>query len=394
MLVSFAIIFLLGLLFGKLSNMLKLPEIIGFIIAGMFMGPYGFDLLSDSLLEIGPVLRQVSLVIILTRAGLSLKIGDLQSIGRPALLLCVLPALCEMGVIVLVAPLLFGVTYGEGLLLGCVIAAVSPAIIVPRMLFLKEKGYGSGKKIADMITMAASLDDIFVIVAFAGAIEWVKSGTFHLKLLWSIPSSIVLGGVVGVTLGLGMSYYFQKFETTLIHKVIILLSSFFLLLYGEELLSNSVSFSALLAIMCCGLTLNYKSASVAKDLVVSFAQLWYPAQIWLFVLVGTGLNMSLAMTLGVVGIMIILLGLIGRIMGVGFSLWKTPLNPGEKIFVGLSFLPKATVQAAIGSIPLSLGLSCGELVQTLSVMAILITAPLGACLIDYFYPKLLKQEEI
>lgn len=394
MLFSFAIIFIGAYLFGSLFNRIKLPEIIGYIVCGIIIGPFCLSLLSDDLLEIAPILRQLSLVIILARAGLSLDIKELKGLGRPALLLCILPAICEIFGITILAPIFFPLNYSESFLLGCVIAAVSPAIIVPRMLYLKEHRYGAQGKIPELITFAASLDDIFVIVAFAGALEWVKTGTFNSQLLINIPLSIINGIILGVVVGIIICFLFSNYILALIQQVIILLSVLFIFLYLEDFFAHIIPISALLSIMCCGITINYKAPSISKSLGLLLKDLWIPAQIWLFVLVGALLDLSLLVVVGIMGILLIFIGLVFRSFGVGMSLCNTSFVFREKLFIFVSYLPKATVQAAIGSVALNYGLNCGEFVQTLSVVAIVVTAPLGAILMDYLYPILLKKDKI
>lgn len=391
MVTSLAIIFISGIIFSLICKKIKLPELIGMIIAGIIIGPYCLGWLSSDILNISPQLRQISLVIILTRAGLSLNIKDLKSVGRPALLLCFVPALFEIIGITYLAPKFFSLSYLEAFLLACVVAAVSPAIIVPRMLALKENGYGRKKNIPEMITMAASLDDILVIILFTSGLSLLEAGTFNVATLIDLPVSILLGILVGWLSSITYCFvsFYLKFSES--QKVISLFSLFFLLLQLESSLSTYIAFSGLLAIMCCGIFINYYTPKLASSLSMSFNKLWDGAQIWLFVLVGACLNITSLGFTALLALLLIAIGLCFRIGGVFTSLIDTPFDNKEKLFISYSYLPKATVQAAIGSIPLSLGLACGELIQIISIVAILFTAPIGAYLMDSSYDKLLRR---
>lgn len=391
MVTSIALTFIFGIMFSLICKKIKLPELVGMIFAGILIGPYCLNLLSPDLLNISSGLRQISLVIILTRAGLSLNILDLKSVGRPALLLCFIPALFEIVGITYLAPKFFPLSSLEAFLLGCVVAAVSPAIIVPRMLALKENGYGMKKNIPGMITLAASLDDILVIILFSSALTLLDAGSFDLSTFINLPVSIILGILVGWLSCIAYCYvsFYLKFSDS--QKVISLFSMFFLLLQLEANLDGKIAFSGLLSIMCCGIFINYYTPKAAGKLSLAFNKLWDGAQIWLFVLVGASLNITNLGFTAVLALLLIVFALSFRMAGVFTSLIDTPFDTKEKLFISYSYLPKATVQAAIGGIPLSLGLACGELIQTISIVAILFTAPVGAFLMDKFYDKLLRR---
>lgn len=394
MLTSLALILIFGLLFSKLFKHINLPELIGMILAGIIIGPFFLEWLSDDIMELAPSLRQIALVIILTRAGLSLKISDIKSVGRPAALLSFLPALFEILGTVLIAPVFFNINRLEALLLGCVLAAVSPAIIVPRMLALKEKGYGAKNRIPELITLASSLDDIFVIVLFTTALNLVSKDNVNLHTLYAIPTSILLGAGVGIALGIGFLFLYGYFELPTTTNLIVLMSAFFLCLQIETLFTGVIGFSGLLAIMCTGITINYYSPDLANELGRPLESLWTVASIWLFVLVGASLNIAVIPSYGFFAVLLVAFGILCRWTGVSASLAKTKFKPKEKLFITYSYIPKATVQAAIGGIPLALGLPCGELILTVSILAILITAPLGATLMDRNYFRLLNRVNI
>lgn len=391
MVTSLALIFTFGIVGSLICKKIKIPELIGMILAGILIGPFCLGWLSPEILNISSSLRQIALVIILTRAGLSLNIRDLKSVGRPALLLCFLPALFEIAGITYLAPKLFGLSTLESFLLACVVAAVSPAIIVPRMLALQESGYGTKKNIPGMITLAASLDDILVIILFSSALSLLDAGSFNLSTLIDLPVSIFLGIIVGWLSCIFYCFITKYLKFTENQKVISLISLFFLLLQLETSLNDKIAFSGLLAIMCCGIFINYYTPKAALNLSASFNKLWDGAQIWLFVLVGACLNISSLGLTAILALILIFFGLCFRMAGVFSSLIDTPFDTKEKLFISYSYLPKATVQAAIGGIPLSLGLACGELIQTISIVAILFTAPVGAFLMDKFYDQLLRR---
>jgi NhaP-type Na+/H+ or K+/H+ antiporter len=391
MLTSLALIFLTGLILGTLFTKLKLPALLGMIITGVILGPFALNLLDDSILSISSNLRQLALVIILTRAGLAMDIDDLKRAGRPAFLMCFLPALFEITGTVLIAPKLLGITVLEAAIIGSVIA-VSPAVVVPRMLKLIEEKRGTGRSIPQLIMAGASVDDVFVIVLFTSFLGFEKGGGLSVIKLINVPVSIVIGIITGIVIGYIMVKFFKKFHMRDSVKVVILLSISFLLLEFEKKAGAKIPFSALIAIMSIGIGILKNYAVLAKRLSAKFSKLWVAAEILLFVLVGATVDIKYAVAAGVLAIILIFGALIFRMTGVYFCLLGSRLNMKERVFTMMAYTPKATVQAAIGGIPLSMGLACGELTLTVAVLSILVTAPLGAFAIDYSYKKFLKKE--
>lgn len=390
MLTSLALIFLLGLVMGGIFNKLKLPSLLGMMLTGMLLGPYILDFLDDSILNISGDLREFALVIILTRAGLSLNLEDLKKVGRPAVLMCFVPAVFEIVAVVIFAPLFLGVTYLEAAIIGTVVAAVSPAVIVPRMIKCMEEGYGTKKSIPQLILAGASVDDVFVIVLFTAFTGLAAGEGISVSSFIEVPISIILGVALGILVGIILSLLFKKYHFRDSVKVLIILSVSFLLLALEDLLKGSVPVSGLLAIMTLGITLNRNYDILAKRLSVKYNKLWVAAEILLFVLVGATVDLSYAVNAGIEVVILVVVALGLRMIGVFVSLLGTTLNSKERMFCMLAYTPKATVQAAIGSIPLSMGLECGQLVLTIAVIAILITAPFGAICVDNSYKKLLS----
>lgn len=394
MLTSLALIFLLGLVMGSIFNKLKLPSLLGMLFTGIILGPYALNLLDNNILAISPDLRQIALVIILTRAGLALDIQDLKKVGRPAILMCFVPALFEITGFILLAPKMLGISILDAAIMGTVIAAVSPAIIVPRMLKLMETGYGKSQSIPQLILAGASVDDIFVIVLFTSFTSLATGGSFSAISLLQIPISIILGLLLGVLLGLLLSYLFKHIHLRDSMKVIIILSISFLFITLENSLKDITAVSGLLAVMSMGATLLKTYPKLANRISIKFSKLWVGAEIFLFVLVGATVDIKYALSSGIIVVLLILGCLIFRMAGVFSSLIKTKLNSKERTFCMIAYMPKATVQAAIGALPLALGLSCGQIVLTAAVTAILITAPLGALGIDLTYKKLLSKEVV
>ena len=393
MLTSLALIFLFGLIFGALFQKLRLPPLLGMLIVGIVLGPYALNWLDDSLLSISADLRQIALIIILTRAGLNLNISDLKKVGRPAILMCFLPACFEiLGMLVLAPPLLH-ISYLDAAIMGAVVGAVSPAVIVPKMLRLMEEGYGTEKSIPQLILAGASVDDVFVIVLFSSFTGLAKDESFSPWRFAEIPISILLGVLLGAALGLLLAFFFQKVHVRDSVKVLLLLSFSFLLVALEDALEGFVPISGLIAVMSLGIALQRKRDIVAKRLSLKFSKLWVAAELLLFVLVGATVDLHYAYAAGLSAVILIFGVLLFRMAGVWVCLFKTKLFFKERLFCMLAYMPKATVQAAIGSIPLSMGLSCGNIVLTVAVLAILITAPLGAFLIDLTYKKLLSRDE-
>lgn len=390
MLTSFALIFLLGLLSGFVFTKLKLPGLLGMLITGILLGPYALNQIDSSILSISPDLRQLALIIILTRAGLSLDLGDLKKAGRPAVLMCFIPACFEILGMVFLGPKILDITYLEAAIMGSVIAAVSPAVVVPRMLKLMEEGYGTDKSIPQLIMAGASVDDVFVIVLFASFTSLANGGSVSLMQFAEIPISILLGFFGGILAGWLMTRFFKKIHMRDSFKVIIYLNFTFLLVALEKVLEHKVPFSGLLAVMAVGIAIFRFHPDLAARLSLKFSKLWLVAEIFLFVLVGATVNIRYAVASGAKAIVLLLIVLVFRMAGVYFCLIRTKLNRKERLFCMAAYIPKATVQAAIGGIPLAMGLACGNTALTVAVLSILITAPLGAFGVDFLYKKCLN----
>lgn len=390
MLLSIALILLIGMFAGWLCSKLRLPGLLGMIITGIILGPYVLNLIDASILNISSELRKIALIIILTRAGLTLNINDLKKVGRPAIMMCFIPATFEVIGMVILAPMLLGVTVLEAAIMGAVVGAVSPAVIVPKMIKMIEEGYGVEKGIPQLILAGASVDDVYVIVLFS-AFTSLASGTgVSVMSFVNIPVSIILGIIAGLLVGLVLSYLFIKVHMRDTVKVIIFLSTAFILVSMENALNTPITFSALISVMFMGIALQKKKKEVAVRLSVKYNKMWVCAEIVLFVLVGATVDISYAASAGIAAVILIFGVLIFRMAGVLLCMVRTKLNFKERLFCMFAYMPKATVQAAIGGIPLSMGLSCGNIVLTVAVLAIIITAPLGAFIIDLTYKKLLK----
>lgn len=392
MLTSLALIFLCGLLLGSIFQKIKLPPLLGMIITGIILGPYALNLIDQSVLSISSDLRQIALIIILTRAGLNLDINSLKKVGRPAILMCFLPACFEIIGMVLLAPPLLGISILDALIMGTVVAAVSPAVIVPKMLKLIETGYGKDKSIPQMIMAGASVDDVFVIVLFTSFTGLAQGESFSPISLIQVPISIILGLGLGILIGIILGFFFKKVHMRDSIKVIIILSISFLLVTLENSLKGIVPISGLIAIMSIGISLQKIRSDASKRISTKFSKLWVAAELMLFVLVGATVDIKYAFSAGIMAILLIFGVLVFRMIGVLICLIKTKLNKKERIFCMIAYCPKATVQAAIGYIPLTMGLSCGNIVLTVAVLSILITAPLGAFFIELLYKRLLKKE--
>ncbi|MEG0265163.1 MAG: cation:proton antiporter [Erysipelotrichaceae bacterium] len=391
MLTSLAYIFLLGLLMSVIFTKFRLPSLIGLIITGMLLSPYALNALSSSLLAISPDLRQLALVIILTRAGLSLDISDLKKVGRPAILMCFVPACFEIIGVVLLAPPLLHITVLEAAIMGSVIAAVSPAVVVPRMLKLMEQDYGRKHSIPQLILAGASVDDVFVIVLFTAFTSLSQGGHISYLSFLQIPISIILGVLVGVLCGRILITFFKKVHMRDSIKILIILSVSFLLIELQNQLEGIIPISGLLGIMGIGITINQKYLILAKRLSSKYNKLWVASEILLFVLVGASVDLSYAFGVGLFAILLVVGALLFRMVGVAMCLVKTELTKKERLFTMLAYTPKATVQAAIGGVPLAMGLACGQQVLSVAVVSILITAPFGAIAIDQSYKKLLTK---
>ena len=395
MLTSLSFIFLVGLSFAAICEKIRLPKIIGMIAGGILLGPYVFNLLDPAILNISSELRQMALIIILIKAGLSLDLSDLKKVGRPAVLLSFVPASFEILGYVLFAPRLLGISYVDAAVMGAVLGAVSPAVVVPRMLKFMAEGRGTEKRIPQMIMAGASCDDIFVIVLFTTFSSMAKGQKINPLLFVNIPVSVLLGVALGAVFGLCLGLYFERpfARGRLIcssERVLVLLSLSFLLLAIEAFVKPWVAVSGLLAVVSMACVLKMKSTDAAiKCLSEKFGNLWIAAEVILFVLVGAAVDIRYTLSAGPAAVGLIFIALGFRSVGVAACLFKTSLCFKERIFCMIAYLPKATVQAAIGALPLSMGLSCGSAVLSVAVLGILITAPLGALGIDLSYRKLL-----
>ena len=392
MLLSFALIFIVGMILGKIFEKFKIPKLLGMLLGGIALGPYALNLIDSSILDISADLRQIALIIILIRAGLNLDIKDLKKVGRPAILMCFLPACFEIVGMLILGPRILGISLLESAIMGTVVAAVSPAVIVPSMLKLMDEGYGTEKSIPQMIMAGASVDDVFVIVLFTAFTGLAQSGDFQIINLIAIPSSIIFGLLGGAIAGFTLSLLFTKFHVRGTNKIIMILSTSFLLVSLEGVISGIIGFSGLLATMSLGGILRKKEEYISEELSRRFAKLWVGAELLLFVLLGATVNISYALDAGVTPIILIFGVLIFRVIGVFISLLRTNLNAKERVFTAFAYIPKATVQAAIGGLPLAMGLACGEVILTVAVISIIITAPIGAILIDITYKKFLVRD--
>ena len=391
MLTSISIILLLGLLVGWIFSKLRLPSLLGMIIVGIILSPYALNLIDESILMISGDLRQIALVIILTRAGLSLDISDLKKVGRPAVLMCFVPACVEILGTVILAPVLLKVSVLDAVIMGSVIAAVSPAVVVPRMIRLIDEGYGKDKSIPQLILAGASVDDVFDIVVFTALTALAATGEISVISFIQIPIAIVLGVILGSGVGILLVLFFKRNHMRDSVKILIILSISFLLLEIQNRLEGYIPISGLLAIMSMGIMLRQKYDVLAVRLSAKYNKLWLGAEVFLFVLVGATVDLKYVKSAGIFAVLLIIGALLFRMIGVALSLVKTDLSKKERLFCMVAYTPKATVQAAIGAIPLSMGLGCGNIVLTVAVLSILITAPFGALCVDNLYKRLLEK---
>lgn len=391
MLTSIALIFLVGMFLGWLFKKMGLPSLVGMIVTGILLGPYVLNVLADPILIISPDLRQVALVIILFRAGLSLSVVDLKKIGSSAIFMSFVPAVFEIIGVILLGSVLFDLSLVELAVMGAVLAAVSPAVVVPSMLRVIDDGYGQDRRVPQLVLAGASMDDVFVIVLFYSFLSLALGGDFSPINFIQIPIAIIMGIIVGSITGWFVQHFYRKFHMRDTSKVIMLLSVSFLLLELEELIVDFIPFSGLLAIMALGLVVNHFYPELAKRLSSKYNKLWEAAQIILFVLIGATVDITYALKAGIPVILLITGAWLIRMIGVSISLLPSSLNMREKIFVMISYTPKATVQAAIGGIPLAMGMQNGQLILTVAVLAILITAPLGSLAIEKTYKRLLTK---
>lgn len=392
MLLSISLILLIGMSLGWICKKLKLPSLLGMLITGIVLGPYVLNLLSPEILNISSELRKIALIIILTRAGLGLDLSGLKKIGRPALLMCFVPATFELIGMLIIGPAIMGLSLLEAAIMGAVLAAVSPAVVVPRMVRLMDEEYGTKKGIPQLILAGASVDDVYVIVLFSTFVGIMQGESASVISFINIPVSIILGIAIGLIIGITLSFYFKKVHIRDTAKVLIILSISFLLVVAEDSLKLPITFSALIAIMFIGIGLKKKRNEVATRLSVKYGKLWVGAEIFLFVLVGATVNINYLANIGIKAIIVIICALAFRMLGVFICLIKTKFNAKERLFTMMAYTPKATVQAAIGAIPLSLGFACGDTCLAIAVLAIVLTAPLGAFAIDISYRKLLQND--
>lgn len=391
MLYSLSLVLLIGFLGGKLFEKIKLPPLIGMIIVGMLIGPNVLDIIDEKFLNISAELRKIALIIILIRAGLSLKFDDLRKVGVPAILMCFVPAIFELVAMLIFAPILFGLNIIDSLLLGTVIAAVSPAVIVPQMIKVIDSGYGVKRGIPQMILAGASADDVFVIALFTSVLGLRLTGNLDLSSIINIPVSIITGILIGFIVGFVVIKILEKSGLSIIFNTLIIFCIGLLLSESEIIVNKYFGFSSLLSIMTMGMTIMYFKEDFSKKISSKFLEMWDFAQILLFVLLGMAVDMRSIGDSAILAILLIFLVLMFRLIGVYLSVSIGSLSRNEKIFAMISYIPKATVQAAIGGIPLAMGLESGSLILTISVISILLTAPIGSLLIDKTYRKLLKK---
>lgn len=391
MLLSLALILILGMSMGYICIKLKLPSLLGMLATGILLGPYALNLIDASLLNISSQLRRIALIIILTRAGFGLDLSGLKKLGRPAILMCFVPASFEILAFILLAPKLMGLTLIESAIMGAVLGAVSPAVVVPRMVKLMEEGYGVNQGIPQLILAGASVDDVYVIVLFSTFLGLAQGESASLVKFINIPISIALGIIIGLALGYLLAKFFVNLHIRDTAKVLIILSISFLLVSAEDAISSAISFSALISIMFMGIGLKKNNPLLAQRLSAKYGKLWVAAEVFLFVLVGAAVNIGYLANVGLNALLMIALALVFRMCGVYICLLSSKLTRNERLFTMLAYTPKATVQAAIGGIPLAMGLACGDTVLTVAVLAIVLTAPLGAFAIDASYKALLKK---
>lgn len=392
MLLSLGFIIVVGYLLGRLLSAMNLPSLIGYIIAGLIMGPSFFNLIDQSTLDISSDLRRIALMIILLRAGLNIDLPDLKKVGRPAILMSFLPATLEIIGTIILAPIFFGMSYLSAAILGAIVAATSPAVVVARMLDLMGKGYGKKKGVPQMILAGSSLDDIFVIIIFTALIALAQTGEFHWLSMLSMPTSIILGIAGGLLVGWLLSLAIEKYQLSGGYPVILSFGMAMLFDGIEKAMTGPIGFSALLAVMAMGFMMLRVNPVQAKSVQVGFNNLWQVFEIILFVLVGASMSIESVKDSGLIAVVLIVLLLVFRGLGVLLSVLGTQLNKEEKAFAIFAYLPKATVQAAIGAVPLAMGLPNGQIILTISVVAILVTAPLGAVLIDQTHNRLLRDD--
>lgn len=393
MLLSFALIILLGFALKGIFEKLRLPGLLGMLLAGFLIGPHVLNLISPEISSVSADLREIALIIILTRVGLSLDIKDLKKVGRPALMMCFIPASLEILAVFLLAPLLLGISYLEAAIMGSILGAVSPAIIVPKMLHLMEKGYGRSKSIPQLILAGASVDDIYAIVLFTSFMGVYAGESINSAALLRVPISIVTGLTLGIIIGLILVFIFKKIHMRDTVKVLLILGLSFLLMGIETYINHLFPFSGLLAVIAISGAILKSYETLARRISGKFSKIWVAAELLLFVLLGAVVDLSYVSGAGLAIIAVIAIALLFRAMGVVLSVSRTELSWRERIFCVIAYLPKATVQAAIGAIPLAAGVAAGNIILTAAVMAILISAPLGAVGIEFSHSHLLQRSK-
>ncbi len=391
MLLSIALIIIVGFSLGGIFKKFHIPSLLGMLVAGILLGPYFLNRISDSILGISDELREIALIVILVRAGLTLDIRDLKKVGRPAILMCFVPATFEIVGAILLGPLLLGVSVAEAAVIGAMLAAVSPAVIVPKMITLMEEGYGRSKSVPQLVMAGASADDIYAIVLFTAFIGVAKGGRFQASALIAVPISVILGIAAGILLGVLLSFVFKKIHMRDTVKVLLILGTAMLTVGLEASISKYVPFSGLLAAMALGGTILKTREKVARRISGKFSKIWVAAELILFVLLGAAVDIRYVLKAGLTAVLLILGAFLIRTAGTWLSLIRSGLNNKEKLFCVIAYLPKATVQAAVGAIPLSMGLASGNMILSIAVLSILITAPLGAIGIDATYKRLLER---
>ncbi|WP_070000087.1 cation:proton antiporter [Cellulosilyticum sp. I15G10I2] len=391
MLLSFALILLIGFILSGIFQKLKLPGLLGMLITGIVLGPYVLGLIHQDILNISSDLRTIALIVILTRAGLALDLEDLKKVGKPAILMCFVPATFEIAAVTLLAPLLLQISYIEAAIMGTVLAAVSPAVIVPRMLKLMENGYGKVNSIPQLIMAGASVDDIYVIILFTSFMSMYEGQGFNMAGLIHVPIAIVVGLAAGIIAGLLLVWLFNKIHMRDTIKILVILSTAFIFISVEAIVKDYIPMSGLLAVMALGGTILKQYEVLARRLSGKFSKIWVGTEMLLFVLVGAAVDIRYIGSAGLMAVILIISALVLRMGGVFICVIKTKLSAKEKLFCAIAYLPKATVQAAIGAIPLLAGVKAGNTILAVAVLAIIITAPLGAVGIDLSFNKLLSK---
>lgn len=391
---NLAIIILLGLFTNTLFTKLKMPGLLGMLILGVLLGPYGFNLLQADIMNASADFRKIALIIILLRAGFGIRREDLNKVGTTALKMSCIPGFIEGFFIAFAATKFLEFSFIQGGLLGFIIAAVSPAVVVPQMLNFIEKGIGTNKGIPTLILAGSSIDDVFAITIFSTFLGFYSGSHVNIGVkILGIPISIILGIIAGAVIGFVMIWVFKKYHIRDTKKVLLILGAAIMLTALESLLKNKVEIAGLLGVMTIGFIIIEKMPKVGARLAMKLNKIWIFAEILLFVLVGAQVNVGVAIEAGGIGLIVIVIGLVGRSIGVIISVLGTDLNWKERFFCIISYIPKATVQAAMGAIPLSLGVASGDVILAIAVLSILITAPLGAIAINIAAPKLLEVDE-